>query len=80
MHSGGLHHIDNIVHHDVHSAKLRPHLNRDRENDPAQHARLRQGFEGRVAGFSLKRHGFFNFSILCENFGMIDVAIAMQIC
>ncbi len=74
-----LHHVHDVVHHDVHPAELRPHLNRDRKDDSVEHSWLCQGFEGRVASFALKGHRLFDFAVLSQDFWMANVPMAMKV-
>lgn len=77
--AGALHHVDNVIHTEIDSRELRPHLNAQGKEDTVEHPWLGQRFECRISGFAFKRHGFLNLAILRQDFGMVDITVAMEI-
>lgn len=61
--TGTLEDIDNVVHHDVHSGKLRPHLQGSTETDTAENTRLEKIEVGLGTFSSLKLNLFLNLGV-----------------
>ena len=68
----------NIVHHDVHSTKLRPHLNAHTENHTLEHAGSNKSLEACNRLFTLEPNRFLDFAILGKDLGIVQVAVSVK--
>jgi hypothetical protein len=67
------------VHHDVHAAKLRPHLDGHAKDDTLDNAGLYQGSETSLGNFTLKGEGLFDFLVFSEDLGVVDVTVTVKV-
>ena len=64
--------------HDVHTAQLRPHLDRHAQDDSLEDAPFRQSREAGCSLFPLEAESFLNLLILGKDFGVVDIAATME--
>jgi hypothetical protein len=68
-----------ISHHDVHSAKLRPHLDGHAKDDTLDDAGLYQSSEASFSDFALKGKCVFDLLVFGKNLGVVDIAGAVEV-
>lgn len=73
------HDEDDVVHHDVHAAQLRPHLDGHAENNALEDAGLDEGGEAGGGFFALEAKCFFDFLVLGEDFGVAHLSVAVEV-
>lgn len=77
--AGSLHDVDDVVHHDVHTAELRPHLNGHAEDDTLEHARSDESLERRDGLLTLEAKSFLNLVVLGKHLGVVDIAASVKV-
>jgi hypothetical protein len=68
-----------IVHHDIHPAQLRPHLNRHTEDDALDNTRLHKSAKAGLSLLALEAKSVFNLPILGKDLGVVQVTAAMEV-
>jgi hypothetical protein len=69
----------NVVHHDIHATELRPHLNAHTENNTFEHTGGHKSLEAIDRLFTLKSESVFDFVILGEDLGVVDIATSVKV-
>jgi hypothetical protein len=77
--TGSLHNVNNVVHHDVHSAELRPHLNHHPEADALDDSGLEELSDGGSLILTLEADRFLDFLVLGKNLGVVWITSSMDI-
>ena len=71
-------HLRVDLHHNIHTAKLRPHLNGHAQNDTLDYAGLDQGSKTSLGLLTLKAKSLLDLLVLSENLGVVDVTGAVK--